>query len=189
MLQVIQAWAAVAGVAVSFLMVFVTLAGFWFVWRQVVLMRQAIQHDSQTTLYHENFECTRALLEKEGLYLYFRRNKPFSDDFTDGRWVDRDGPESNGVEVTPAAIKRWQHERKLYCNALELSELFASHFEHVVLQMGTLPEDLRRTWCAYMRDVYRQSPVLRRFLADHRDWYSADLRAVLGSGTDAGHPH
>jgi len=174
-MEAIHAWAAIAGVMVSAVMVLVTLGGFWFVWRQVVLMRQGVRHDSQTTLYHENFECTRALLEMDGLYLHFRANREFSADFTQGRWLERKGGSPGGGEPS----QEWLDERQRYCKALELSELFASHFEHVVLQMETLPTPLQDTWRAYMCDVYCQSPVLRQFLVDHANWYSADLHAAL----------
>ena len=176
-MEAIQAWAALVGVLVSVVMVLVTLAGFWFVWHQVVLMRQAIVHDSQTTLYHENFECTRALLEMDGLYLHFRANHEFSADFTQGHWLKRRGAAPDAGE----SRRDWLHERRRYCRALELSELFASHFEHVVLQMGTLPKPLQDTWREYMLDVYRQSPVFRQFLSEHACWYSEDLHEALGS--------
>jgi hypothetical protein len=176
-MEAIQAWAALAGVLVSAVMVLVTLAGFWFVWHQVVLMRQAIGHDSQTTLYHDNFECTRALLEMDGLYPYFRANREFSADFTQGHWLEREG----GAPGQGKTTKEWCEERQRYCRALELSELFASHFEHVVLQMATLPRPLQDTWREYMLDVYRQSPVFRQFLAEHAHWYSDALHDVFGS--------
>ena len=184
-MEVIQAWAAVAGVMVSAVMVAVTLIGFLFVRHQIVLMRQAIRHDSQTTLYHDNFECTRALLQEDGLYLYFRSNKAFSDDFTSGRWLGGEPPDNDGKDEKGAALARCK-ERRLYCKALELSELFASHFEHVVLQMDTLPKDLRTTWQAYMHDVHAQSPVLRQFLIDHKNWYSAGLMEAIEAGAAVG---
>lgn len=62
-----------------------------------------------------------------------------------------------------------------------LAELFIDAFDSLVVHQGyTLKEYEWETWDRYAKYIYRRSPIIRRYLADHADWYPEALFLLLG---------
>lgn len=63
-----------------------------------------------------------------------------------------------------------------------LAELFMDFLDMVIVLETTTPPQLAIPWVEYedyFRDIYRTSPVIRRFYAENRDWYDVKVRDLF----------
>jgi hypothetical protein len=74
--------------------------------------------------------------------------------------------------------------------ARALAAVFLDFMDTVAVQVVSIPEQDRDVWFAFFRDLLTTSPVIRQCWADTAEWYSLDLRRVLGTpgGPAAGTP-
>ena len=126
-----------------------SLAGFAVVIYQLRGLRNATYGETHSRLYGEDYEAVRLFIDHPALRPYFYDNVE----------PDRASPD--------------------YAPANTAAELYAVHFEHIMLQMENLPDAIRQPWRDYIRGMYDRSPVVRRHLDEHPSWYSDDLRALV----------
>jgi hypothetical protein len=98
------------------------------------------------------------LAEKPDTYDYFYEKKPLEDGSRDKVFV-RYASEAIGVFV-----------------------------EHLVAQKRNMPTEQWRSWHRFIRSTYQNSPVLREFFAEHEEWFSDELIAILKSCDSAPQP-
>jgi len=125
------------------------LAGFAVVIFQLRDLKNAAYGETHSRLYGEDYEAVKLFIEHPSLRPYFYDNVE----------PDADSP-----------------DRQLADTA---AELYAVHFEHIMLQMDNLPENIRQPWRDYIRGMYERSPVVRRHLREHESWYSDALHALV----------
>jgi hypothetical protein len=129
----------------------ISLAGFAVVIYQLWQLQNATHGETHSRLYGEDYEAVRLFIDHPELRPYFY----------------------NDVEPNPASPD--------YTRALTAAELYAVHFEHILMQMNNLPEDIRKPWRDYIKGMYARSPIVRRHLQENRDWYSTDLHDLVGT--------
>jgi len=121
---VVQAVGAVAAVVVGIL-------GFLFVWVQIRGLKQALNSETHSKVYAEDFEIIKLFVDKPHLRPYFYEK----------------------VEIKPGSTDE--------AAVQTIAELWCCHFEHVMLQLNYLPKVIRQSWVDYARFVYKSSPAIR----------------------------
>ncbi len=140
--DIVQAIASVGSLTIA-------VIGFAFVIVQIRQLKNAIQSDTHSKLYSEDFEWVKILLEYPQLRPYFYDDQDITSDHQD------------------------------YSRVLGIAELICTHFEHAVLQMENLPTHIVPRWHQYIRSLYNRSPIVRRHLKENEGWYSDRLMSIL----------
>jgi hypothetical protein len=69
---------------------------------------------------------------------------------------------------------------ELYNKVSSTAEFLIDYFDAYLIQATTFPQTwANRPWDNYMLYVFRNSPIICRFLLMHRDWYDGSLEKVL----------
>ena len=72
-----------------------------------------------------------------------------------------------------------------YARVLTIAEMFIDFMDFVLTHKPDMPKYPWDEWAAYFKQVYDHSPALRKFYADHLDWYD-DLTWVFQPSKDPG---
>ena len=136
--DVVQALAALGGLLV-------TLGGFLFVIRQVMLIERTIRKDTNTSLCAQSIEILKEMAKCPQCYACFYDNAPLPED------------EKVRVEV------------------LCICEMIANYLDNVALQRDNLPEPLWERWSCFIRDTLVGSQVIQEHFRKFRNWYSPEL--------------
>jgi len=70
-----------------------------------------------------------------------------------------------------------------------LAAVFLDFMDTVAVQVAAIPEHDRDVWFRFFQDLMRTSPAIRKCWNETSEWYSVDLRHVLGpaeAGDDGG---
>ncbi|QJW90877.1 hypothetical protein HNV11_16580 [Spirosoma taeanense] len=130
--------------------VLVTLAGFILINRQIKQVDKSTRGQTHSYLYTHQDSITRLFIEKPALRAFFY------DDLT---------PDT-------------RHKNDIVIRAV--TELVADFCEHIYLQLPNLPDDIRKGWDGYMKNLYNNSPLLREhFERGSGEWYSKEFIEAL----------
>ena len=68
-----------------------------------------------------------------------------------------------------------------YDRVVGLADMMLTFFEHLLGQKNSMTKRKWLGWENYMRAVYKSSPAVQYFLKANREWYTDELKGVLGS--------
>lgn len=125
--------------------VVVTFLGFLLVIKQLHSTRLAAESQTRWQIEQVSFNVYNLLVHKPNLRPYFY----------DGTAPPADGP------------ARWEVD--------SACELLLDYFETIVSSRTEHDDPSEQVWCAYMRQVYTGSPVMRAFLRQESHRYRIDL--------------
>jgi hypothetical protein len=129
----------------------VAILGFGVVIFQLSQFKRSLHAETHSRLYGEDYEAIKLFLAYPTLRPYFYENK---------------APEAGSSD---------------YALAFTAAEMYCVHFEHIMLQMGNLPQEIQPAWRAYIQTMYNSSPAIRQHFQDNKGWYSDRLKAVLST--------
>jgi hypothetical protein len=66
-----------------------------------------------------------------------------------------------------------------YAQLYLVAELIAGLIEGVMIHRAYMPEYQWENWVKYFRDLYLNSPIMRRFLREKRAWFGEELLALV----------
>ena len=139
----------------------VIVGSLWFLWLQIRDLRRSIRSSTYQNVYQLMIDIDRFFVENPNLKQYFY----------DGKELD-----------TTEQVNR----EKLF----SIAEMLVDYFDNVYYQQDCLPANTFDAFIAFMRDIYRNSPVLREFLSSREHWYPKkfveDLRGVCKTWTNSG---
>ena len=114
-----------------------------FIWIQTRNLRRSIQSSTYQNVYQTMIDVDRFFAENPNL-------KPY---FYGGKQVD---------------TKEQVNRERLF----SIAEMLADYFDNVYHQEACMPPQTFAGFSKFMRDTYQNSPVLREFLSERKDWYS-----------------
>lgn len=126
----------------------ISLLGFAFVIRQMRYTRQAIETQTQAQIYNMGLDAYQTLIAHPELGVYFYGEARLPVDETERYRV------------------------------FAAFEIFCDYFEYIILQKGSVSEDVRDSWMRYMTALFRRSPAMREFIEGRRDQYTPQFIAV-----------
>lgn len=127
----------------------ISLLGFIFVIRQLRYTHQAIESQTQAQIYNMGLEVYKMIVEHPELGQYIYEAAP----------LPAAGPERH--------------------KAFSAFELFCDYFEYIVLQEGTVADDVRASWMRYMHMMFRRSVALQEFINERREQYTPQFLATF----------
>jgi hypothetical protein len=130
----------------SILQTVVTIVGIIFIIKQLQQVEVSIKGEAHDMLSAHMREILSVFKDNPNLRPYFYDNKP----------IDKESKDYNQVMI--------------------VSEFYLDLFEHVMQKRTMLPQHLWETWENYIHRIYRGSPAVREFIAEHHDMYT---KAVL----------
>jgi len=68
-----------------------------------------------------------------------------------------------------------------YHLAMFIAEMLADFFEHLYLELDTLPKDIADGWRLYAALKYKNSPPFRIYIQDRKDLYGDGVLRMLGA--------
>lgn len=138
----VQAWTGIAALII-------TIVGFWFVFRQIALVRRTLNAQANAVLSEQSLSILQFIAANPETYDYLYNSKPL----TSG--------DPNAVAVR--------------C----LCEMVANYSDMVVAMMPDLHQDVAKRWERFITDSLSCSPALRDHFREHRLWYSDDVLKLL----------
>ena len=147
----VQATASVISLILTLAYVVVTLVGFLMLRKQIKQVDLSTRGETYGDLYTHQHEINNFFIEHPHLRPFFYDDK----------------------ELDPTDTQ--------FENVRAVTEMMADFSEHVFIQLNNLPEGIRDGWEFYIKHLYRNSPVLRRHLADENNgqWYSHRFKELL----------
>jgi hypothetical protein len=127
----------------------VPIVGFILVWRQISLTNETLKQNNQTSIHTLSAD----------IYKYLADNSHLRPYLYDSRDSESQDPTTQQLLV--------------FC------EVLCDFFEFVVVKQHTLDQSFVDPWKLYMRRIYRNSPVFRRYFEETKEQYSAALRSIL----------
>jgi hypothetical protein len=149
----IQATASVIYTLLTLAYVIVTLVGFLKLKEQIKQVEISTRGEMYGDLYTHQHEITRFFIDNPNLRSFFY----------DGKKVSETDTELMKLRA--------------------VTEMIADFSEHVFIQLSNLPEGLRDGWEFYIKNIYRNSPVLQSHFEDEHSgrWYSEEFKKLLKS--------
>ncbi|MBI5297331.1 MAG: hypothetical protein HY869_17775 [Chloroflexi bacterium] len=129
----------------SILQTIITLAGIFFIIKQLRQVEMSIKGEAHDMLSMHMREILAVFKDFPNLRPYFYENKP----------IDEKNPNYDQVMI--------------------ISEYYLDLFEHVIQKRMTLPSHLWDTWENYIHRLYKSSPAIRAFIAEHHDMYTKEV--------------
>jgi hypothetical protein len=133
----------------SLLSIFVNIVGFFFVIRQITQQALATRGETYTSLCGLSYEILKMISENPYLYDYFYNNKKLETD------------SEHRVQV-------------LMC-----CEMIANYCDNVTLQRENIPDAVWLRWKNFIKGQLEISIELKSFMLEYKDWYSAEMIAIL----------
>jgi len=138
------------GIAIfTFFGVIATIIGFIIVFFQIREVRHVLHSQAHGTLFTRDNELMKTLLERAELYPYF----------FEGKDIVKEDPNYNRVYL--------------------LADMWATNFEHIVMQKDFLPDHIWPPSQDYMRSIYATSPALRQYLRESGESFSDHLLEIF----------
>jgi hypothetical protein len=127
----------------------VAVMGIAFVLLQIKQVNKTMRATANDRLANESLLIMRYLSDNSGLYDYFY----------------------NGKMPEP---QREDDEKLKYA-----TEMIANYIEHITLQTAELDKSMQSAWMNYIKDLYTNSPVIRRHLTRYNTWYIRNLQELM----------
>ena len=119
-----------------------------FVRRQLQQVERTIRGDTHERLTAESFEVLKFMASNPQSYPYFYEGKHLAERSEDRIFV------------------------------LYATELLANYMEHVIHQRPNMSTEDWKVWDRFINDTLTLAPVVRSFLRQRKEWYSAELVAI-----------
>jgi hypothetical protein len=146
----IQATASVLSLILTLAYVIVTLLGFLWLRRQIKQIDASTRGETYGDLYSHQHQITRYFIDNPNLRPFFYDNK-----------------EANSTDSEYGTIRA-------------VTEMVADFCEHVYVQLPNLPsDDIRKGWRLYLKNIYKNSPVLRLHFSQNIDWYGDEFLKIF----------
>lgn len=149
--EVVTKWTDKVQAITSLLTLFVTVFGFIFVYIQISQAKHALNGSTHTAIYAQMQGINQLFIEKPNLRKFFY----------DGYDFPKEATQEDKEAILPVA------------------DMLEDFFEHVTQQKENLPDKIWPAWVKYMRDVYNNSPTMRRHIAKNADWYDPEYVALI----------
>lgn len=66
-----------------------------------------------------------------------------------------------------------------YGEALAVADYYCLYLEQITTQQATIADSDRTAWCKYAYDIYHNSPIIKAYLSDKKQWYSEPFWKVM----------
>jgi hypothetical protein len=129
----------------------ISIVGFLLLWRQIKLTNETLKQNNQTSIYTISAEIYKYLADNSHLRPYFHENKK----------LEENDPNTQQLLV--------------FC------EVLADFFEFVIVKKSTLDRNFIEPWEFYMRKIYKNSPVFRKYIEESGEQYTEPLKKILFS--------
>jgi hypothetical protein len=143
----------------------VTGLGLFFIWKQVRLgnrqVRLAIRQVRMTLLSARTTTIAELYIQQNTLNMFFFANHNLRPFFYGNRAIET----ADEAELPRIMI---------------IAEMVSDFMEHVFVQLPNLTRDLRDAWTDYIRYLYKHSPAIQQHFIRNGEWYSQELRNLLG---------
>ena len=143
-------WPEITQVICAVFTVLISSIGLPLIFWQIYLANKNMKQSYHSSLYSVNAEIIKAFIEHPELRSYFHDNKEL--DFNN--------------ENTKNQV-------------FSIAELFADHFESILLEQKNLSKNVQYPWLNYMTNTYLRSSAFRKFMEFHQDQYSKELQDFL----------
>jgi len=127
----------------------ITTIGFCFIYVQMEQTQHILNSSTHAAIYGQTQVLDQLMIEKPFLRKYIYENCEPPEDLERRRIV------------------------------LSTTDMFADFFEHVAQQRTNMPENIRRPWLSYIRDVYKSSPAYRDQFKDRGIWYEEEYKKLV----------
>ncbi|WP_420598736.1 hypothetical protein [Neptuniibacter sp.] len=127
----------------------VSVAGFIVIIIQLTNLDRSLKSSARGSIYDMASRIKEVFLSKPHLRKYF----------------------FDGIEISP--------EEELYDEVMSVADYYCLYLEQITTQKENIDNEERDSWLKYAHDIYHNSPVLREYLKDKRDWYSKKFWLVL----------
>ena len=134
--------------------VIISIVGFILVWRQIKLTNETLKQNNHTSIYTINTDIYKYLADNSHLRPYFYNNKELED------------KDPNTQQL------------------LGFCEILADFFEFILIEEDTLDHNLIAPWEFYMRKIYKNSPVFRKYIEENKEQYTKTLTSVIFSSIE-----
>lgn len=127
----------------------ISIAGIVFIILQLKSVNKSLKSTARGSIYDMASRIKEVFLSKPHLRKYF----------FDGEVINKDDEN--------------------YSEVLAVADYYCLYLEQITTQKRNIDKSERESWMKYAHDVYVNSPVLKDFLKDKREWYSEKLWRVL----------
>lgn len=149
-------WIAVAGNAVLVVTLFVFVYQARAMRQQVRLMADQSRDGTLATRAHVYQGLAQLMIDVDRIFIEYPALRPY---FYDNVEEPDDPIERNRVSA--------------------IAETHIDMMDNLLTQSPHLEDIVAEPWDDYFRDLMRRSPAIRRFWAEHREWYGDDMCALL----------
>lgn len=132
----------------------ISIVGFILVWRQIKLTNDTLKQNNQTSIYTISTDIFKYLADNSHLRPYFYENKELED------------KDPNAQQLL------------VFC------EVMADFFEYILIEKDILDQNLFEPWKFYMRKIYKNSPVFRKYIEENKELCTETLRDILFSSIE-----
>jgi len=66
-----------------------------------------------------------------------------------------------------------------YQEALAVADYYCLYLEQITTQKSNIDKVERDSWLKYVHDIYHDSPIIKEYLKDKREWYSPKFWEVI----------
>jgi hypothetical protein len=140
-----------------------SIVGLYFVYKQLEANEEQIKLNTFSQVYSEMVEIDKFFVDHPGARLYIYANlRP--------------------ADIYPNA----DHEEAMLAASVEAAsgELMLDFFSHVTLVLPYLG-DPAQSWIAYIKDVYKCSPIVRERYQRKVEWYKEEAAAAIINEAEA----
>ena len=141
----------------------VTAVGLFAISRQLEQSRATLLSNTSEHMYARMHDIHKVFIERPHLRAYFYHGAP---------------------------APRLEDDAERYYEVLSAAEMLCDFFHQVLVELDTLPEDdrdyspemyqdLYSGWTAYIKDVYKRSPVFRDYYQANQNWYTSNLAMAV----------
>lgn len=134
----------------------ISIIGFILLWRQIKLTNETLKQNNQTSIYTISAGIYKYLADNSHLRPYFHEKKELED------------KDPNIQQLL------------VFC------EVLADFFEFILVKKDTLDRNFIEPWEFYMKKIYKNSPVFRKYIEESKEQYTEELKGILFSSIKKG---